>query len=127
MSVPARVAAAQARHGHHRPSVASTWRGRDIAALLAAAAARDDVTDLAMRVYTVVVTVFDRPVSAAQVQAVLPSLTYRGATNILGGLVVLGLLDSEVKIVGYTDSGSRVRRTFYTLAQPSLLEGEMGR
>lgn len=116
LSVPARVVGANPTTRHLSEGVTPPPISRDTAALLAAAATNPAVSDRQLRVFTVIVTVFDRGVDAATIAATLPNVvaSEEEAGQILGRLVTAGLLHKRLRTVGYRH-GQRVRRGIYTL------------
>lgn len=116
LSVAAHADGATPAHRPTEAGVTNPATGRDITALLAAAAANSRVSDRAMRVFTVVATTYDRGTTAAAVAANLPSVTEGQASRLLGALVRAGLLEKRLRTVGYNADQTRIRRSFYTLA-----------
>jgi hypothetical protein len=117
MSVPAPGAGARPDRRAIGADVTRPDQGRDIGALLAAAAeTHPELSDRAWRVYTAVLTLSLAEVDAVQVAAHLPTLTESQAGVMLGHLVRAGLLTKRLRVVGYKD-GQRVRRSVYSLVE----------
>lgn len=119
MSVPAQASGNAPTRRHLSEGVTPTHDHRDVARLIAQAATNLTLTDRALRIYAVVVTLADREVTAAQVAAALPALTEDQASRMLGSLVTAGLLTKRLRTIGYKD-GRRVRRSAYSLTGVDL-------
>jgi succinate dehydrogenase hydrophobic anchor subunit len=87
------------------------------AMLLASAAANPAVSDAALRVYTVIVTAFQRTIDAPTVAKVLPQVSEGTAAHLLGRLVTAGLLRKNgMRTVAKDEAtGKRTRCSVYTL------------
>lgn len=120
LSVPAQSPSFTPPDRPTRPGVTTAIEHRDPATLLAAAASNPAVSDRAMRVYTVLVTTFDRGATADQVAAFLPAIEEGQASRLLGALVREGLLEKRLRTIGYREGALRIRRSFYTLAGGAL-------
>lgn len=114
MSVPAHADGNTPPHRHQSEGVTHPTEPLDRTRLLAAAATNRAVSDRGLRVYTLIVTAFDRDVSAAAIASAMPPLTEAQAARLLGDLVTAGLLDKRLRTIGYRN-GRRVRRGVYTL------------
>lgn len=116
LRVPALAPTQNPAHRHLSEDATLHGTHRDHTHLLALAATNPAVSDRALRVYTVMVTVFDREVDSAAVAAVIPSLTQEQAARLLGKLTTAGLLSKRMRTVAY-DGDRRVRRSVYRLAE----------
>lgn len=119
MSVPAHAGGSTPPQRRNPLTVPHQWGKRDQAALLTIAA-DSGVSDRAYRVYTVVVALDAREVTAATIAATLPAFTEPQAARLLGDLTTAGLLTKRRKTVGY-NGDARVRVAAYSLADEGLI------
>lgn len=114
MTIPAHAGPTRGTSGSSGPADSSPQGPGSITALIDAAARRSDLSDRAVRVYTVAALSFTGAFDMGRIESAVGGLSHKQLGQALGELVNAGLLTRKVKVVGY--NGDRpVRRTIYRL------------